>query len=95
MLGKRTQDPPAYTVGKRSSERHQKGCIFRFFADFGVTSISLKRLAAPKKRRHSAAGDLFSDMKPFAKKKLRVPLPCARSFFFFVFWQLKGPFANH
>ena len=78
-------DSDAYTVGKPSSERHQKGCIFRFFAGFGVTSISLKRLAAPKKRRHSAAGDLFSDIKPFAKKKLRVPLPRARSFFFFIF----------
>ena len=80
------------TVGNRSSERQVKGCIFRFFEKFSGTPVSLDRLAAPQKQRHSAAGELSSDVRPFAKKKLRVPLSCARSFFFFCILAIKGTF---
>ena len=44
-----------YTVGNRSSERQNKGCIFRFFANFSGTPVSLIRLVAPSFAPKAAA----------------------------------------
>ena len=43
------------TVGNRSSERQNKGCIFRFFASFSGTPVSLIRLVAPSFAPKAAA----------------------------------------